>query len=365
MKISRITQLFNNNRKRYFVLILGLILLSLIPSGKTMAATEPPLPNLGEFAPVIPPGEPTEVKIGLYMIALDRVSAPSDASPEFEVEMFMDLQWKDERLAFDAEEYGYGRKIYEEHAAELELEQIWWPDVEIENEIHGRETENLGLIIFPDGTVEYAERFVVTVHADFDLRKFPFDDQYFELDLESFVWDSRYLVFIPNEDRIGYDPHYTGEEWIIDSLFTEVKLEEEIRSDEAFSEFVYTLHGKRLPQFYIMKIFPMFLIIILTWSVFWLEGATAPEMSISFIGLLTVVAFHRIFSGLLPRLSYMTYLDGVIFVGYFFASLAIIENVIVRRVSEEEGAKLDRIFQRYVPLSFVILNVLLVLIFLV
>ncbi len=355
---------FIKSRAKFAVLLLGLFSFWFLLPGRVMASEEPPLPDLGNFAPVIPPAEPTEVKIGLYMIALDRVSAPSDASPEVEVEMFMDLQWKDERLAFDAEEYGYDRKIYEQHAAELELEQIWWPNVEIENEVHGRETENLELIIYPDGTIEYAERFVVSVHADFDLRRFPFDDQQFELDLESFSWDSRYLVFVPNDKKIGFDPKYTGEEWVIDSLTTEVKLENEIRSDEAFSEFVFILHGERLPQFYLMKIFPMFLIIILTWSVFWLEGAAAPEMSISFIGLLTVVAFHRVFSGLLPRLSYMTYLDGVIFVGYFFASLAIIENVIVRRVSEEAGTRLDRLFQRYVPVTFVLLNVLLVFIFL-
>ena len=78
-------------RVKYVLLLFGLICLSVVPAANVLASEEPPLPDLEVFAPVTPPTEPTEVQIGLYMIALDRVSAPSDASPQFEVEMFMDL----------------------------------------------------------------------------------------------------------------------------------------------------------------------------------------------------------------------------------------------------------------------------------
>lgn len=330
------------------------------------ASEESPLPDTNLYAPVIPPAELTEVKIGLYLIALDRVSGPGDAFPTFKVEMFMDLQWKDERLAFDEDEYGFSHKVYEEHSAALELEKIWWSDVEIENEVGNRITENLELIIFPDGTIEYEERFVVEAHADFDFHRFPFDRQEFELDLESFAWDKRYLVFTPNEKKIGFDPHFSGTEWEIENITTTEKFEDEIRSDEQFSEFIYIIEAARHRQFHIMKIIPLLIIIMFSWSVFWMEGESpSGRMGRSFIALLTVVAFHRVFSGFLPRLSYSTLLDGVVIVGYLFTSVAIVENVIVHQYiirDDQEGAnKIDRISRWIIPLSFLIACIVLVI----
>jgi hypothetical protein len=361
-----------SSQKKYrniLFIILAALCLALIPASAQADEGETLIPESTVIAPVIPPAEPTEVIIGLYLMALDGISAPSDSTPMFEAEMFMDLQWKDERLAFDAAEYGYDRKIYEEHAAEIELEQIWWPDIEIENSSHGRQTENLELIIFSDGTVEYEEKFVAMIHVDFDLKKFPFDEQILEIDIESFAWNHQDLVLVPNDKRIGFDPHYSSEEWSIDAISSEVKLEQEIRSDEAFSEFIYRIHAVRHSQFYLMKIAPMLLIIMLSWSVFWMEGeAASGRMGRSFIALLTVVAFHRVLSSFLPRLSYPTLLDGIVFVGYIYASIAIVENVMVhlrtRRDGAEQALKLDRLFQWLVPTSYVLVNIVLALYFL-
>ena len=58
---------------------------------------------------VSPPEQPTEVKVGLYLIGIDEISPASDAFPTFEAELFMDLMWKDPRLAFDPKQLG-GRK---------------------------------------------------------------------------------------------------------------------------------------------------------------------------------------------------------------------------------------------------------------
>jgi hypothetical protein len=136
---------------------------------------------------VSPPQWPTEVLVGAYLIRLSRVSAPSVAFPSFEVEIFIDLSWQDERLALTSA--GTVPMVFLEEEAEEKLSEIWSPDIEIQNEIEQRATESIELIIFPDGTVQYEERFGALINAELDLRRFPFDMQIFDLELQSFVWD--------------------------------------------------------------------------------------------------------------------------------------------------------------------------------
>jgi hypothetical protein len=136
---------------------------------------------------VAPPRRPTEVAIATYLIGLSRVSEPASAFPTFDVEMFVDLSWKDEHLAFASD--GLEPRVFQEEEAEEKLSEIWSPDLEIQNEVEQRETESIELILRPDGTVEYEERFSATVHAELDLGRFPFDAQTFDLELQSFLWD--------------------------------------------------------------------------------------------------------------------------------------------------------------------------------
>ena len=317
---------------------------------------------------VTPPSQPTEVKIGLYLIAIDKISPTSSTFPTFDAEMFLDMKWHDPRLAFDPEKVGTDREVFQEHAAELKLERIWWPDIEIENGQGGRKTEKLILIISADGMVEYEERFVVTIETNFDLHQFPFDQQDLEVDIESFAWDERYVVFVPMKEKIGNKTDHAGSEWRVTDVSTEIRSEREIRSDHDFSEFIFNVHVERLPGYYLWHVSPLFIIIVLSWSAFWMEGEAMPgRMGRSFIALLTVVAFHRIISNMMPHIFYMTFLDSMVLIAYFFTGIGIIENVIVNRhevKGDHDRANLiDRRARWLVPLSFVILSGLSVLIY--
>jgi hypothetical protein len=144
---------------------------------------------------VTPPERPTDVAVGAYLIGLSRVSGPSDPFPSYEVEMFMNLSWKDPRLAFgdhDAQPH-----VFQEEEAEEKLSEIWSPYIEIQNEIEQRMTESIELTIRPDGSVDYEERFGATLNAELDLRRFPFDRQVFEIELQSFSWDEVEAVLTP------------------------------------------------------------------------------------------------------------------------------------------------------------------------
>lgn len=318
---------------------------------------------------VNPPAEPTEVQLGLFLIGIDKISLPNSVFPTFDAELFLDMRWQDERLAFNANEAGTDRKIFLEHEAELELDRIWWPDIEIENGEGIRQTENLELIIFADGMVEYEERFVATIETNFDMRKFPFDNQELEIDIESFIWDERFVVFAPLQEKMGSETNHAGGEWIVTDISTEIYPEPEVRSDHDFSEFIFNVHVERLPGYYIWRIVPLFVLIALSWSAFWMVNEPMPgRMGRSFVALLTVVAFHRIISDMMPRISYMTFLDGMVIIAYLFTSITIIENVIVNyfrtKDNIEKANHIDMLARWLVPLGFVLCSGLVALLFL-
>ena len=87
------------------------------------------------------------------------------------------MVWCDPREAFDADALGWPVEIFLEGQAVAELDNIWWPNVEFPNSSGGRELENIEFIVFPDGTIEYEERFRAQLEAHYDLRQFPFDTQ--------------------------------------------------------------------------------------------------------------------------------------------------------------------------------------------
>jgi hypothetical protein len=301
---------------------------------------------------VSPPERPTPVTVGAYLIGLSRVSPPSEAFPSFEVEMFIDLSWRDRRLSFEsvnAEPW-----VFLEEEAEEKLSEIWSPDIEIQNEIEQRSTESIELIIFPDGKVQYEERFGTILNAELDLRRFPFDKQIFDLELQSFVWDQNDLILVVNEQQLGMDPDFLTPEWTVTGVEGIPSINSEIRDDQAFSTYTFRIHASRHAGHYLLRILtPLMFVMLLTWSAFW--TAPAERIRMGFIALLTVVATHTVISQSLPRLQYPTFIDIFLTVCYIFATTLIIVSTWVRRLDEggapDRARKIDQRTRWILPLG--------------
>ena len=282
---------------------------------------------------VTPPQEPTEVAVGIYLIGLVEISAPNESFPTFKAEVFMDLEWNDPRLSYDARETGTDHEVFLEHEAELELERIWWPDIEFENLQGERHTESRELVITPEGHVKYAERFQGVFNVDMHLAKFPFDHQNLTMHIESFSWDDRYVVFKALDDKTGYNEDFHTLEWKLHDVHTEVHQKKEVRSAQTFSEYVYSINVDRDPGFYIWKIaVPLLFIVLFNWATFWMPGEPASvRMERSVISLLTVVAFHQVVASNLPRIGYLTFLDGMVYVAFFTVGATILTTIWCQR----------------------------------
>ncbi len=288
-------------------------------------------PEIPHF--VVPPNGdgPVTVDIGLFVEGISDINPVNNT---FTVEGYLDLIWCDPREGFDPQELGWPEKIFLENDARGEIQLIWWPDINFPTQVGARDSENLELIIFEDGTVEYAERFSVTIEGRFDLRQFPFDTQTLQIEIESLAWSEEFLIFHEDEALIGFSDTFDLPEWDWDTetgLSTHIESVQEIRDDVPFSEFVVDLTVHRLPGFFIVKVLlPMMLIVALSWAVFWMDESSLGErLTISFTGLLTVVAYQFIIGDSLPRLSYLTFMDAMINYSFLMMALTVVENVLV------------------------------------
>ncbi|MCH2110287.1 MAG: hypothetical protein MK135_13245, partial [Polyangiaceae bacterium] len=292
---------------------------------------------------VAPPESPTTVKLGMYLIGLVEVSAPNDPFPTFKAEMFVDAKWHDARLAFDAKEVGLDREVFLEHEAELKLETIWSPDIEFENEQGERHVESRELVVEENGEVEYSERFQAVFSVDMDMRKFPFDHQNLSIHAESFSWDSRYVVFQPMAEKTGFNEDFKTLEWLLHDVHTEVHEKKEVRSANTFSEYIYSINVDRDPGFYLYKIvIPLLLIVAFNWVTFWMPGEPASvRLERGVIALLTVVAFHQVVAANLPRIGYLTFMDGIVYIAFGSVGLTMIATIWAQR--QEYLGKPERI----------------------
>ncbi len=270
--------------------------------------------------------------------------------------MFVDLSWKDERLAFSSE--AIESMVFLEEEAEEKLSEIWSPDIEIQNEVEQRSTESIELIIFGDGTVQYEERFGAVINADLDMRRFPFDDQVFDFELQSFVWDNADLVLIVNKEQLGMDPDFHTPEWAVLGVEAFHSMRSEIRDERDFSTYLFRIYASRHEGHYLLRILmPLMFVMVLTWSAFWIQPAD--RIRLGFIALLTVVATHTVISNSLPRLHYPTFLDILLTICYIFATALILESTWVQHLVEyekkERGEKIDRRTRWFLPIGALII----------
>lgn len=275
---------------------------------------------------------PTTVGIALHVYEISDIDP---ATNTFAMEGYVDLLWCDPREAFDPGEIGVSREIFLEKDADRELEFIWWPDFYFVNEVGPRRVENEELIILPDGTIEYREKFGVTLAAEFDMRKFPFDTQILEVEVESFAWSSESLVFELQPDIIEFSNDFEIPEWSMVDVRETIQLKQEPRDRHEYSELVAQIEVRRDPGFYVTKIMlPLGIIVGISWAVFWMIGDTlADRMSVSFTGVLTSVAYQFIVSESLPRHIYDTFLDGFVLLSFLMMVATIVENILVNSLA--------------------------------
>ena len=324
------------------LLCIGFLAVLIVPSEVLAAETDPSSDDTPTV--VTPPETPTSVAVGAYLMGLSQVSEPSDPFPTCDVEMFLNVSWKDPRLAFADD--GARTHVFQGEEAEEKLSEIWSPDLEIQNEVEQRQTESVELTICHDGTVDYEEQFGATLNAELDLRRFPFDHQTFDIEFQSFTWDHRELEFSTNEPQTGFDADFETPEWTVTSVESRIGVRAEVRDDREFSAYSFRVTARRHSGHYLLRILlPILFVMGLTWAAFWQPAED--RIRVGFIALLTVVATHTVIARDLPRLNYPTSADALLFVCYLVATTLTVVGIFVQRLhARGETERAQRIDDR-------------------
>jgi hypothetical protein len=336
---------------------LALVFMSLaIARGATAAA-----PTTGQL--LTPPGHRSQpVRMGVAMRIIN-IASIDEVNEQFEIDGFLLAGWTDPRLT-------YTRTGPEDDYREYTKGDVWIPYFEMVNGVSPHDRYDVSIQGAPDGSIRYIERFHAVLSSRFMLRRFPFDSQSLLIIIHPFVRQTGDINFFLSSRDVGaareFAQYSSLAQWNfegLDSWVGTANLYGHYQSAEAR----FTIRVKRRSDFYIWKVMlPLLLMVILSWSVFWVEARDlSNQVQIAVTTILTVIAFAFAISATMPRVPYLTYIDAFFLTCYVFVFLAIVELMAVhlshrRDRATDLGLRIQRISRWAIPAAFLVTNLILI-----
>jgi hypothetical protein len=321
------------NPVRIFTLALAALLSALAP----VAADTP----LSQTVLLAPPSvnQPVEVGIGFQLFDVVQIEETTET---FEFSGILTVQWKDERQAFDPATEGVPVKFYQGGFQFNEIATSWYPEVSLLNSVGAFAKGEPLLRIFPDGTSILVTPVNATAKSELKLRRYPFDSQNLRIffGIPGYA-ESELKLSTLEVPSLSYDDIRIPQ-WTVLAMrsMTESILPTAPGSKEQTSVFVFELDVKRQSA-YIMRlvVLPLFLVVVLSWSVFWMDRASVGDrMSVSFVGLLTAVAYQIVLGDIMPHISYLTPVNVFVNISFMMMCASIVVNLIVGELNRENRA---------------------------
>tara|TARA_B100000029_G_scaffold459116_1_gene489016 strand:- start:1085 stop:2137 length:1053 start_codon:yes stop_codon:yes gene_type:complete len=119
-------------------------------------------------------------------------------------------------------------------------------------------------------------------------------------------------------------------------------------------------HISRISNYFIFKVIvPIIIILMVCWSVFWIaSNQVETRVTITVVCFLSLIAYNFVIAEELPKLPYLTLMDYIILISYFYAAFPTIASLISHRVhlrTEERYIKFDKYLRIIGPASYLIL----------
>ena len=227
--------------------------------------------------------------------------------------------------------------------------------------------------IFNNGTIQTRVRDISPFKLyNTDFRKFPFDTQEMEFQLYP-EFPKTMVQFQADEPTMtGHKQNlynFQGESGIEipgwNLVEVDYYVDEYTEGDYDYQGFVLTLKAERIASYYVFKvILPIFFILIISWSVFWVRGSELEaKVNVTIVCLLALIAYNFIIDGDLPKLDYLTFLDLFILVSYFYTGLATIlcvHSFIRHKKTGEIYTAIDIKARMWGPISFLLILITLI-----
>ncbi len=206
---------------------------------------------------------------------------------------------------------------------------------------------------------------------DFNLRSFPFDKQILKISVFNSqhpletnyiargLYQKRNTEFFKNNAKIPG--------WKITGV--ETKSSPLIRPTyfEAGSIMTTSIFVEREIGYYIFKvIFPIILILMVCWSVSWINPKELESrLTITIVCLLSLIAYNFVIDSELPKLNYLTVLDWIILISYIYATIPNFLSIATFRLNTSNPKlclKVENYSKKYGALSYIVLVLLIIMI---
>ncbi len=317
-----------------------------------------PLPPVADGARATRPdlNRPTRVAIEFHVLELREIDLVEGS---YLFRGYVRTSWCDRRLAFDRSLVGVDEQVYTgATAADMLGKTVWYPAGFPVNRVGDLSITERILRIRHDGTIEQDMNIDVTLASHFDLRRFPFDRQILQVQIESFVFPASQVVLVDEGGRTGFDPSLKLPEWEIESATGSVSEVSVMRSRETFSRFTLDIRIARRPGFYLWKVFlPLVIIVAMSWSIFWMPDERFAQRSrITSTGVLTIVAYQFAFGSDLPRIGYLTLLDKAMILSFGLLAVTMLESLMISTWQERDkgrALRTDRASRLIFPAAYV------------
>jgi hypothetical protein len=160
------------------------------------------------------------------------------------------------------------------------------------------------------------------------LREFPFDSQKLQVSLVSTDFGSTEVQFIASPES-GISDQLTIPDWAVTGWNLDVVDLPVGRKSSSVPGVVFSLDVKRHTGFFTLKvIFPLVLIVAMSWLVFWIDPSmAATQISVSVTAMLTLIAYRFSIGDMVPKLAFLTRLDYFVLGSTVLIFLSLMEVV--------------------------------------
>lgn len=307
----------------------------------------------------LPPGpRPVRVRPTFHFLDLNRID---DEGETFEFSGLLTLVWQDSRQAFDPEEAGVSEKFYHGTFQFNELSPAWYPQVVLANASGVPGNQAVLLRVKPDGMSTLITTVNAVARTPLNLRRYPFDTQRLTVLFQILGFDAREVILEPAGEAVSAAATMMRvPEWSFQRVWdsTEDGHAPAAGAPGDSTAWVLTIEVQR-QSFFMMRLvlLPLMLIVALSWSVFWMDRSSLGDrMSISFVGILTAVAYQLVVSDIMPQISYVTLTNAVLSFSLLVMSATVVVNLAVgacdKRGETRRGDRIDRRCRWIFPLVY-------------
>lgn len=280
-------------------------------------------------------GEPTTVKVLIYVIDVDAVNSADQA---FAASVYYEARWNSPVLRHK----GPGPLI-------RRATEIWTPRLVIVNQQQAWPAFPAAVEISPEGDVVLRQKVWGWFSHPSDLRDFPLDRETLKVQLAAVGLLESEVALVPLVRQRGRTSGLAKEFSLPDFNVLSWKAQPQpyiaYEGQIGTAGFAMEIDIARRANYYVWKIiFPLCLIIIMSWIPRWIDPSQiGTNIGIATTSFLTLVAYLFAVAPLLPRVSYFTRMDVFILLSMIMVFISLLQTVATTTLATNNGELVARV----------------------